>query len=88
MFGVPIDATDGMDELDTYSATYQPAYQLLADLSLSDRRAVNDLVRASTVVEALPSSVVTDTSGRVLKSFVGVPTVSEVRTLLHTLKDL
>ena len=83
MYGVPIDVSDDADKLDEYCRTYRPAYQLLADLNASDRRAIADVLKDSISQESLPSTVVTDRTGRVLKSFVGVPTISELRGLLQ-----
>lgn len=84
MVGVPIDGEDDADKLDIYRDTYQPAYQLLTGLDETDRREITAVLREATDVEALPSTVVTDMSGQVLKAFVGVPTVSELKDLLHT----
>ena len=82
MYGVPIDRSDDLEKLEQYRSTYDPAYELLTGLSASHRSQIKGILDRTTPLEALPSSIIVDAAGRVLKSFVGVPTASELRKLL------
>ena len=82
MYGVPIDRSDDLEKLEQYRSTYDPAYELLTGLSASHRSQIKRILDKTTPLEALPSSIIIDAAGRVLKSFVGVPTASELRKLL------
>lgn len=81
MFGVPIDQNDGPQKLAEYESVYRPAYRLLVGLNLDERDGIQQVLQANGP-DALPSTIVTDMYGRVLKTFLGVPTVSEVAKLL------
>lgn len=83
LLGVPVDPEDDAERLRAFEREYKPAYRLLADLDLRARAALRDFLRRELRVEVLPSSVVCDAQGRVLKVLMGVPSVSEVRALLR-----
>lgn len=82
MFGVPIDPEDQPQALRDYAEKQQPGYQLLAELSPADREAVQRQVRKALATEALPSTVITDGAGRILRTMQGVPSISDIRRLL------
>jgi len=82
MYGVPVDRSDDLEKLEQYRSTYDPAYELLTGLSASHRSQIKRILDKTTPLEALPSSIIIDAAGRVLKSFVGVPTSSELKKLL------
>ena len=49
------------------------------------RGAFSGVVQAATGLDGLPSSVVTDRSGRVIHAMAGVPSVSDLRRLRKNL---
>lgn len=81
LLGVPIDEGEGPAVLAAYVEAHRPAYRLLA-VTAEERAAVRRLVTAALRVDALPASIAVDREGRVLATFPGVPSVSEVRALL------
>lgn len=81
MYGVPADAIETTKQLSDYVKTQQPAYRLLVDLTPEERTRVLTVLRASLHDEPLPSTIVTDAEGRVLKVFAGIPNVSQLRKL-------
>jgi peroxiredoxin len=82
LFGVPTDKDDGKDKLDAYVQEFRPAYALISDATPADVGAVQQqsLGKFSRVV--LPATVVTDSTGRVLLTREGVPSISEIRRLM------
>jgi len=84
MYGVPIDVTDDEVMLSEYSEKYRPAYELLTDMKEEQRDQIEQLVSRILKTDALPSTVVTDTNGRVLLVTAGVPTVSELKKILRS----
>ena len=78
IFGIPVDALDTREDLVTYNRQYQPAYQLLLDITAEERLQVQAVLRKTLHSDALPSTVLTDSQGRVLQTFVGVPTASDL----------
>jgi thiol-disulfide isomerase/thioredoxin len=87
LVAVPIDATDDEAKLSSYLATYHPRYDLRADLGHDPvfRGNFSGVVQAATGLDGLPSSVVTDRSGRVVHAMAGVPSVSDLRRLRKNL---
>jgi peroxiredoxin len=84
MHGVPVDPTDDAVKLTGYIKEYQPAYDLLLDLSPGDVQAVERVVENTTQLEeALPATLVTDAEGMVIYANVGVPSISELKRLLN-----
>lgn len=81
-YGVPVDANDTAEMLSEYEAKKQPAYTLLKELSGADRKSVQQILKESAGLDALPSTIVTDSEGRVLKAFAGVPTASELERIV------
>jgi peroxiredoxin len=85
MHGVPIDPTDDAGKLARYVDENQPAYDLLTDLSRGDVEAVEQVVEHTTQLEeALPATLVTDADGMVIHAQAGVPSISDLRRLLHS----
>ena len=87
LVAVPIDANDDDAKLSHYLATYSPRYDLRADLGRDPvfRGNFSGVVQAATGLDGLPSSVVTDRSGRVVHAMAGVPSVSDLRRLRKNL---
>ena len=82
LFGVPVDTTEGQGKLKKYVAKYQPAYQLLMDLSPEQVAGVKHHVEQKLVLDALPATIITDSEGYILQTMWGVPSVSQIRRLL------
>ena len=80
--GVPIDPSDGPDKLEAYANKYQPAYQLRTDLTQEQISAFSEILVEAVGLDALPSTLITDTEGRLLLAMTGLPTVSQLRKLL------
>ncbi len=83
MYGIPTDVTDDATKLSDYAERYRPAYTLLKDLTVAQRKEVEELVADVLKTDALPSTIVTDADGRVLLVTAGLPTVSELRKILQ-----
>ena len=81
MYGVPIDPDDSTAKLDAYVAAHRPGYRLLTDLSTHEVAAVQDRVLAEFDSELLPSTIITDRDGLVLRTIAGLPTLSDLRKL-------
>ena len=79
IYGVPVDEQDTPSKLENYKAAFHPAYDLVVDLTPEQRDQVQACLSADCGSSPLPSTLVTDAEGHVLKSLPGVPTVSEVR---------
>ena len=82
MYGIPIDEADDSEKLTGYVERHRPAYELLQDLTIEQRRDVQQLVADALKTDALPSTVMTDADGKVLLITGGLPTVSQIRRLL------
>ena len=78
-YGLPVDPGDTAEKLATYSEEAKPPYQILADTSPAHREAMAELLKARFGETPLPSAVLIDEGGRVLKSFKGTPTLSDLR---------
>lgn len=83
MVGIPIDENDRPQDLKAYAERHRPAYRLLTNPTAAERLAVTRIVRETLQTEALPATIVTDASGRVLLTVAGVPSVSQLRKLLR-----
>ena len=83
MFGVPIDKSDTPEKLKSWSEGFEPSYELLLDLPEAELSNVERVLLAELRdYGRVPATIVTDSSGQVLLSRWGIPTVSEVRSLL------
>jgi thiol-disulfide isomerase/thioredoxin len=87
LVAVPTDVTDDDAKLGRYVAAHSPRYALRADLGRDPvfRGIFSGVVQAATGLDGLPSSVVTDRSGRVVHAMAGVPSVSDLRRLRKNL---
>jgi hypothetical protein len=54
---------------------------MLKELNVSDRKKVTALLSRELHTESstLPSSIITDSEGNILKTIAGIPTLSEIR---------
>lgn len=85
LIGLPVDPEDDTDKLLKYVDKWQPAYRMLADLPLGEREAATAFLVEATDQESppLPTTIITDGAGGVLEIMSGVPTVSQIRKVLH-----
>lgn len=85
LFGLPFDENDDIDMLREYATANKPAYRLVPGLGAGERESVRNIVSRMLGQVALPSTIVTDARGRVLRSFLGVPNASDLNRLLNRL---
>jgi thiol-disulfide isomerase/thioredoxin len=85
MVAVPVDEKEGEDVLLAYAEKYQPAYEMQASMPLDERGLVQRHLEEALIVEALPATIVTDASGKVLLTRLGAPSISQLRGLLAEL---
>jgi hypothetical protein len=67
----------------TYEEKYHPAYKLLMGLSAEQVSRVTSITAPKYGKDTLPTTVVTDASGRILLSTAGIPSVSQICRLLR-----
>jgi thiol-disulfide isomerase/thioredoxin len=82
IIGLPIDEKDDARALAEYLERWRPPYRLLGRLPAAERVSVRRAFAAAAGAEVLPSTLVTDASGRILHAAAGVPTLSDLRRLL------
>jgi peroxiredoxin len=83
MYGVPVDETEGREDLLKFAETTSAPYELLVDLDAGERTRVKDYAAAALGDEGTPATIVTDAKGRVLLTRWGAPNVSELKRLLN-----
>ena len=81
LFGVPIDPKDTPEVLKKYVADKKPSYEMLAELSASNKEQISSFLEKSlrTVTAVLPSTIITDEEGNVLEVLQGIPNLSQLR---------
>jgi len=78
---VTIDNSDDNQKLAKYNREYQPSTRLV-QIAVSQRAAAAAaFAKLFSTKPTLPSSVVTDSSGRILAALPGVPSISELRKI-------
>ena len=82
IIGLPIDEMESADRLREYSKQQDLPYSVALDLTPAQRMLIEDVFSQIKPVGALPSSVLTDASGRLIAGKPGVPTVSDVQQQL------
>jgi hypothetical protein len=82
---IPIDEQDDNDKLAAYNREWRPAARLVNIPPDKRKEAAAAFTKALGEEPALPSTVITDGSGRVLAAQAGVPSVSELRKILGSL---
>lgn len=83
IYGLPYDEKDEAVQLKSWAETNVPPYKLLHALTKNEIAAVKRVVLRTLKIDAVPTSIVTDHSGRVLRVRWGPPSVSELRELLR-----
>jgi hypothetical protein len=86
IWGVGTDLDESPETLEAYSGAHQPAYLVLSDLAMEERRALREHVRDTFQDDLTPATVITDASGGILRTLTGIPTVSEVLELLDSVQ--
>ena len=81
IFGVPIDPNDERAKLEEWVATNHPPYTMLLGLPPEQPAAVKRLLSERLRRDALPSTIIANRDGTVVKVMEGVPTVSDLRVL-------
>jgi thiol-disulfide isomerase/thioredoxin len=88
LIAVPIDEKDDDGKLKAYSEKTHPPYRLLSALPAAQRAAfTSELTSLLGHEPALPSSLITDSSGRILDALPGLPTLSQLRRWLADAKQ-
>jgi thiol-disulfide isomerase/thioredoxin len=78
-YGLAVDPEDSEEKLAKYRDDAEPPYQILADTGAIHREAMGKLLKSRFGDTPLPSSVLLDGEGRVLKVWKGTPTLSDLR---------
>ena len=81
MLGVPIDPIDTSSDLESYKRSFNPPYDF-ASLTNDEISSMQKALRALTRSDALPSTLIIDSDGKILGAFDGVPSASAVKKLL------
>jgi hypothetical protein len=83
LIAVPIDEKDDEKKLGTFVDKNHPPYRLLSTLPAAGRAAfLAELTKLLGREPGLPSSLITDSSGRILDALPGLPTLSQLRRWL------
>jgi thiol-disulfide isomerase/thioredoxin len=83
LIAVPIDADDDAAKLDAWVSEKKPPARLLSSLPAAQRAAfAEELEKFVGYDPGLPSSLVTNASGGIIKALEGIPTVSQLRQWL------
>lgn len=77
-FGMPMDPEENREQLENYLEQFQPPYAILFETSEDDRFKFRELISSRNGQAALPSTLLLDQQNRVVGSWSGVPTVSEL----------
>ena len=65
-----------------YVKKHWPPYVLLGDLSFAEKAVCKAVLKETLYREAVPATIITDRSSRIVHATRGAPTISEVRKLL------
>jgi thiol-disulfide isomerase/thioredoxin len=86
LFAFPIDPEDTPDKLAGYQRDAAPAYTFVPDSTPGQREELKQLLVKHLGEAALPSSIVIDRRGAIVRIRKGLPSVSEVRRLLRQIE--
>ena len=75
---MPMDPEENREQLENYLEQFQPPYAILFETSEDDRFKFRELISSRNGQAALPSTLLLDQQNRVVGSWSGVPTVSEL----------
>jgi thiol-disulfide isomerase/thioredoxin len=82
ILGVPIDENDDARKLANYVKAHAPAYRMLDHLTDEKIAEVQQTVLDELRIDALPAAIITDSTGRVLRTMWEIPSVSDIREAL------
>ena len=83
LIAVPTDVADDEAKLNAYRSERKPPYRLMTTLSRELREEfTSELTRVLGQEPALPSTIITDSTGHILAAQAGLPDVSAIRQLL------
>ena len=78
LYAFPIDKTEGEEEWRKFEVDCKPPYKILNEIN--QRSAVEALMEKNFGEHPLPSSIILDKEGRILKVMKGTPTLSDLRS--------
>jgi thiol-disulfide isomerase/thioredoxin len=82
-YGLPVSSEDTPEKLDAYLAEHSVPYQLLETVPEDRRTALAEAIAAVVGLEGLPATLVVDAEDRVRWRGLGLPSLSDLRTLLR-----
>lgn len=83
LLGLPIDDADTREKLTEYERRYQPPYETLSGWTRELVGEVKQHMRDAVGTEVLPTTMVVNNRREVVAITQGIPSVSELRKLLH-----
>ena len=83
MVALPVDEADDNVRLAAYAKQWKPTSRLVNIAPARRAEVVAAYAKALAGEPALPSTVITDDSGRILSAQPGVPSISELRKMLR-----
>jgi len=87
LLGIPIDEDDDIEKLHAYETEHHPAYTLEKSLSAEQIDEIRETVLEDLYLDVLPATIATDAEGRVIRTMWDLPSVSEVKELLETVRS-
>jgi hypothetical protein len=82
LFGVPISDRDDAEKLKQYVTEHEPPYELAGVWPANQSFKFFKLALSETKKEVLPSTIITDAKGNVLKIMPGLPSASDIIRLM------
>ena len=82
LIGLPNDPDESREKLDEYQASAKPAYEIHVDASDDMRDSFSQILTKRRGKAAMPSTLLIDREGRVIEAWLGVPSISEVATIV------
>ena len=83
-YGFPMDENDSAENLKKYVSDNKPAYKLL-DATDQQREAFANILTNRRGKAALPGSILMNKDGAIIESWLGVPSISELASILDRL---
>ena len=84
---IPFDENDTQEALKKYVDTHNPPYQLLFETTDTQRESFAEILATRRGKAALPGSILVDKNGHVIESWLSVPTLSELSSILQKKSD-
>ena len=83
LLGLPVDEADNGEKLAEYQRLYKPPYEILSDWTPELRGEAKRRMREHVGSEVLPTTMVVNHRRDIVAITQGVPSVSELRKLMH-----